>query len=299
MYKKLSAAFLATSLLWSPFSASAHVMNSDTMYTDIGQSEEKHAILYASALRLIANDANLFKPNDTLTRHDFAMWYAHFKQWDEEERQVIERAIKEGIISKAQGNVTYREVNDALLNGSVKLEHASNTMTRAAYADFVTMHANDKLKQGTLIEQLDYVEGPTGEIEAVAEKNEHYVLTIDGENYTLAEHPNIDNDSTDPRVWEGQTVTTSLLTKQTVSDRKGDGSVSDEAKLQYVAIGEADEVAKQQTTEKQTEHISVPVVNEKNADETEQSSSIGWWIGGGIIVVIAALLLLRTKKRGQ
>ncbi|WP_010289955.1 hypothetical protein [Kurthia massiliensis] len=119
-------------------------------------------------------------------------------------------------------------------------------MTRSEYADFVATHASDKLSAGTLIEQLDYVEGPTSEIEAVAEKNEHYVLTIDGENYTLAEHPNIDNDSTDPRVWEGQTVTTSLLTKQTVSDRKGGGSVSDEAKLQYVAIGEADEVAKQQ-----------------------------------------------------
>lgn len=301
MYKKFSATLLAASLLWSPFSASAHVTNSDTMYTDIGQSDDKHAILYASALRLISNDASLFKPNDMLTREDFAAWYAHFQQWDTKDS--VAQAVKEKIITQKSGHITYKEVNDALFGGEIDVE-TSKTMTRGEYADFVASHADDKLSGGTLIKQLGYEAGPAGEIEAVAQKNEQYTLTIDGENYTLAEHPNVDSDSTDPRVWEGQVVTTSLLTKQTVSDRKGDGSVSDEAKLQYVAIGDVEEVAKEETTEKvetenTTENISVPAVKAQADEPKAQSAAYVWWMGGGIALILLAILRIRTKKRGQ
>lgn len=294
MYKKISATLLAASILWSPFSASAHVMNSDTMYTDIGQSDDQHAILYATALRLISNDANLFKPNDTLTRADFAAWYGHFKQWDTADS--VAQAVKENVIQKERGNVTYEEVNDALFAGEVAVEDPSKTMTRGEYAAFVTAHATDALSKGTLLQQLDYETGPAGEIETVEQKDEHYLLTIDGETYTLAEHPNVDSDSTDPRVWEGQTVTSSLLTKQTVADRKGDGSVSDEAKLQYVAIGDTEEVA---TEETKIETSSVPDVTTQENEPETQSNAYVWWIGGGIIFILLAMLRIRTKKRGQ
>lgn len=292
MYKKIAAALLASCFVTMP--AYAHIMNSDSIYTDIAQSEAKDAILYTHAIHLITTDSALYKPNDLLTKEDFALWYYAFKGVKGTEKQLVKTALQDGVISSEDGKITYGEINQALFNGEATVKDDSAEVTRGEYADFVAKNADTTFKNNeTLLEQAEFEKGPTGEVEKV-EKVSHdaYEIYIDGEQYELAEHPSVVNDSTDPLVWEGQQVTESLVTKNTTADRVGEGSASEEAKLQFVSI-EATEHS-EQTAEKgsSTEQGEAAV-------EEEKSSSTTWIVAGAIVVVLALVgtLLYRKNKK--
>lgn len=301
MYKQLSSVILATSIIATgTLNVSAHVMNGDNMYTDIAHSESKSAILFTHSLQLITTDSSLYKPEDILTKKDFALWYAHFKGWDGEENALIQKAVEADIIVSTDGNLTYQELNKAIFDGKVSVENDAAEMTRGEYATFIMKHVGETLKDGhTLTEQLGYKEGPTGTIETVEQvKDEHYVLTIDGKEYMLAEHPSVDSDSNDPLVWEGQDVKESLVTKNTASDRDGKGSQSDEAKLQYLVVGQ-DETE----TADDEDQTSSKTTAEKNKTDTEknaENSSITWIIGIAIVLVLvitSVSVIIKVKKK--
>lgn len=300
MYKQLSSFILASSILATgTLNVSAHVMNGDNMYTDIAQSDSKSAILFTHSLQLITTDSSLYKPENLLTKKDFGLWYAHFKNWDGKENTLIQKAVEAGIISSTEGNLTYKELNKAIFNSELSLENDAAEMTRGEYATFIMKHAEETLKNGhTLAEQLGYKEGPTGTIETVEQvKDEHYVLTIDGKEYMLAEHPSVDSDSTDPLVWEGQAVKESLVTKNTASDRDGEGSQSDEAKLQYLVVEQSEK-----ETAADEDQISSKTTTEENKTDTEknaENSSITWIIGIviALMLVITAINVIIKKKK--
>lgn len=293
MYKKIAAVFLATSLVSMP--AYAHIMNSDSIYTDIAQSNDKEAILYTHAIHLITTDSALYKPNDLLTKKDFALWYYEFKDTKGTDQQLIKTALQDGIISSEDGAITYGEINEALFNGEVTVKEDSAEVTRGEYADFVAKNAESSFKdKESLLQQAEFEKGPTGNVEKVEKVNdEAYELIIDGEKYQLAEHPSVVNDSTDPLVWEGQQVKESLVTKKTTADRVGEGSASEEAKLQFVSIEAAEH--SEQTVQKD----SSTKQGEAAVEKEDKSSSTSWIVGGAIVVVlvIVGTLLYRKNKK--
>lgn len=301
MYKKIAAVLLATSLFSMP--AYAHIMNADSMYTDIEMSDDRQAIIYTHALHLITTDSTLYKPNDLLTKEDFALWYSKSQKMTGEDAQLVEKAMQEGIISSEEGEVTYGEINEALFAGEIKVEDASAEVTRGDYADFVAKNASTALgNQQSLLQQLDFEEGPIGEVEKVEKvNNEEYEITIEGEPFYLAEHPSIMNDSTDPLVWQGQYVTESLVTKNTTADREGQGSQSDVAKLQFVSIETAPKA--QPVEEKTAEPVQAETVEEvenetpkKEVFEKEESSFNGVLIAVAVAVFAAILGVIVYRK---
>lgn len=300
MYKKIAAALLATSLFSMP--AYAHIMNADSMYTDIEMSDDRQAIIYTHALHLITTDSTLYKPNDLLTKEDFALWYSKSQKMTGEDAQLVEKALQDGIISSEEGAVTYGEINEALFAGEIKVEDASAEVTRGDYADFVAKNASTALgNQQSLLQQLDFEEGPIGEVEKVEKvNNEEYEITIEGEPFYLAEHPSIMNDSTDPLVWQGQYVTESLVTKNTTADREGEGSQSDVAKLQFVSIETAPK--EEPVEEKTAEPVQAEVENETSekevAEKEDSSTNIGLIVGAVLLIVaILGVTLYRKNKK--
>lgn len=302
MLKKIGALLLATSLFATP--AYAHVMNGDNMYTDIAKSEDREAVLYTHSIHLIKTDSALYKPNDELAKKDFAIWYSQFKDLEGSDDQLIQQAVDKGIISSTEGTVTYGELNNALFNNEVAVEDEVSEVTRGDYAAFVAENATQKLKDGTtLLEQASIEEGPTGEIEEVVRaEDDSYTLKIDGKLYMLAEHPSVVNDSTDPLVWQGQQVTESLMTANTVADREGDGSESTEAKLQFISI---DVMPKVEEPETQGEDVVSGVAKEDenevaSVDEEEAKQSIWTWVVAAVAVIIVgsiAVFFYRKNKK--
>lgn len=292
MYKKIAAALLATSFVSMP--AYAHVMNADSIYTDIAKSDSKEAILYTHAIHLITTDSALYKPNDLLTKEDFALWYYSFKETKGTDEQLVKTALQDGIISSEDGAITYGEINDTLFEGEATVKDDAAEVTRGEYADFVAKNAGTSFKKNeSLLARADFENGPTGEIEKVEQvKDDVYTLVIDGETYQLAEHPSVVNDSTDPLVWEGQQMTESLVTKNTTADRVGEGSASEEAKLQFVSIeatAHSEQTAKQDSSTKQGEAV---------VEKEEKSSSTGWIVAGAIVVLaLVGTLLYRKNKK--
>lgn len=290
MIKKVGAFTLALMMVASPLTAEAHIMNADNMYNDIAQSEHKGAILYAHALHLIAVDSSLFKPEATLTNKDFATWYAAFKGWQGTEADNMQQAIDEGVIASEQGDVMYDTINNALFDGQLKVEQPNEVMTRGEYAAFIMNHASDKLKdKKSLVKNAGYEVGPTGIIEKVEQIEDGYSLTIDDKVYLLADHPSVDNDTTDPLVWQGEEVTTSLATEQAIADRSGEATASDEEKIQYLVI----EAPKEAVQAK----ASSP---EQPKAEVEQQTSSSMWLWMSILVVFIGIcgFIFKKKKRG-
>lgn len=296
MYKKITAALIATAFATSLYTMPvyAHVMNADNIYTDIALSDSREAILYTHAIHLITTDSALYKPAEELSRKDFALWYSAFKDLKGKEQQLVTQAVKEGVISSENGTVTYGELNQALFNGEMSVSNETAKLSRGDYASFVAENAEKILQNKTsLLKQADMEIGPIGEIQQVQRlDDESYELEINGKNYKLAEHPSIINDSTDPLVWEGQQVTQSLVTEKTTADRVGEGSTSDEAKLQYVIIesSASNEGLKQAKVATGQSEASV--------DEKQVQSTIIWSIIG-VIAVIAALIIAAVYRKNK
>jgi len=294
MIKKTGAFTLALMMVASPLTAEAHIMNADNMYNDIAQSEHKDAILYAHALHLIAVDSSLFKPEAMLTNKEFATWYAAFKGWQGSEADNMQRAIDEGVIVSKQGDVTYSVINEALFEGYLKMKRPDDTMTRGEYAAFIMHHASDKLKnKKSLVKNAGYEVGPTGIIEKVEQIDEEYSLTIDDKTYLLADHPSVDNDTTDPLVWQGEEVTTSITTEKAIADRSGKATASDEEKIQYLVVEAPKKEA--QPTATSTEQYKKDV-----KEEAEQQSFSSQWLWGILLVVFIGItgFIFKKKKRG-
>lgn len=296
MYKKITAALIATAFATSLYTMPvyAHVMNADNIYTDIALSDSREAILYTHAIHLITTDSALYKPAEELSRKDFALWYSAFKDLKGKEQQLVTQAVKEGVISSENGTVTYGELNQALFNGEMSVSNETAKLSRGDYASFVAENAEKILQNKTsLLKQADMEIGPIGEIQQVQRlDDESYELEINGKKYKLAEHPSIINDSTDPLVWEGQQVTQSLVTEKTTADRVGEGSTSDEAKLQYVIIesSASNEGLKQAKVATGQSEASV--------DEKQVQSTIIWSIIG-VIAVIAALIIAAVYRKNK
>ncbi|MBQ0138310.1 MAG: hypothetical protein KBT36_03340 [Kurthia sp.] len=298
MYKKISATLMATTVATSIFTmpAQAHIMNADNIYTDIALSDSREAILYTHAIHLITTDSALYKPAEELSRKDFALWYSDFKGLKGKEAQLVKQAIADGIISSEDGTITYDELNQALFNGEIKVSNGSAKLSRGDYASFVAAHAGQLLQDKTSLLQQEKMEtGPTGEIEQVKRlKDESYELQVDGETFSLAEHPSVVNDSTDPLVWEGQQVTQSLVTEHTTADRVGEGSTSDEAKLQYLIIESASAEREVQQAKTATEQ------GEDSVDEEQVKMSKIWLVVASAMIIVglvAAMFYRKNKKR--
>lgn len=297
MYKKITAIVVAVALATSFYtvSASAHIMNADNIYTDIALSDSREAILYTHAIHLITTDSALYKPAEELSRKDFARWYSAFKGVAAQEQQVVKKAVQDGVIATEDGAITYGELNQALFNGEANVSNEKAKLSRGDYAAFVAENAEKILQDNTsLIEQAAMETGPTGEIQQVQRLSDgNYELKIDGGKYQLAEHPSIINDSTDPLVWEGQQVKQSLVTKYTTADRVGEGSTSDEARLQYVVIETSTPSEDVQQVKKATKSGEASVAKEQ-VGMSRKSLIV---VGAIIIVGLLMILLYRKNKK--
>lgn len=287
MYKKIVAVFAITILFYS-MPAYAHIMNATNMYSDIDKSPNKEAILYTHALNLIVTDTSLFKEEDKLSQKDFAVWYSTFLGLDLDEDEAIKNALDKGWINAEDEAMTYGQLNTTLFENEVKVKNENKELTRGAYADFIMAHAQEKTSSGkTLLDLAAVQKGPTGiisDVQASEGSGEaEYTLTIDGKKYQLAEHPSISNDSTDPLVWQGQNVVTSLLTNNAVADRQGTAKKTTGSKLQFLEIEAV----------KNNEKI---VSENKGVQQEEQSSMLIWWLTGALVIIVLVVVLVFVKK---
>lgn len=289
MYKRI-VVFVVITLLIYTTPVHAHIMNTTNMYTDIEKSPDKDAILYTYALNLIFTDEVRYKPANKLLQKDFAVWYSHFLALNLTEKQAIKNALDKGWINFEDEALTYGQLNIVLLENRVELEKPGETVTRGGYARFIMKYAKLKLSAGhTLLDKAAVKEGPTGIISTVQEPNKHtnrlYTLTVDGKDYQLAEHPSVVNNSTDPLVWQGQRVKTSLVGTQAVSDRIDRTESKEGSKLHYLEIETVEkknQIATQAKKEPQQEKIVRPFLG---------------WVVIGLLVLLGWILFTRQNKR--
>ncbi len=296
MKKWLCAASLCGVLLF-PHEAEAHIMNGSTLFTDIANTKEQSAILYTKAIGLITTTDLNYHPEELLSNTDFALWYGASQGWKGKDAAIIEKAVEHEIIPEENGYVTYEQVNAALFDSKIELEQPEKEVTRAAYAAFVMAHASDDLNDSeTLLESEGFEKGPEGLIESVSRDGASYVLTVDGEAYTLSEHPTVDSDSVDPLVWQGQQLMNAVVSEKATTDKEGTSTMKNEAQLHYVSV---QPVSKQ--VEQKNENDTATVNVQKTTEQLDEANESTFpWLSVGIGILVVALLgVVLIKRRGK
>lgn len=203
----------------------AHVSNEKTIYDDIQLSEAKEEIVYLRGLNVIAYEkgANLFKPQDKLTKGELAFWVATYKQLGGHEtmkEELQKAAVDKGFIHSLEGNATYADVNNAYFAGKATVEHPQAELTKEEFALFMGKYLTEKVDGKTLFETVGYEPGPTGVVEKVSFEmagegdNQYKVFRfqVGGKEYQVSQHPKILYGPVDLSVWEGKKIKESWLT---------------------------------------------------------------------------------------
>jgi hypothetical protein len=228
--KKSCLSLLLIALIMSIFNASvlAHVTNEKSLYDDIQYSKAIEQIVYLSGLNVIPYEsgAALYKPTSLLSKKDLAFWAASFAgigTANAKREDLEQEAVKKGMVHNLDGNATYADVNQAYFNGKAPVQHPDQTLTREDFALFMGQFFNQKVDGKTLYEMAHFEQGPTGVIEKVASNQmrdgksgqieNQFILTIQGKDYQVADHPKVMYGPTDLSGWNGKKIADSRLTK--------------------------------------------------------------------------------------
>jgi hypothetical protein len=205
--KKLIYAFFIFSLFFST-SAYAHVVNEKTIYDDIEFSKATEQIVYLRALNVIpyVAGANLFKPQEKLSKSDLDLWSSTYKKGKHKET--------------LQGNATYADVNKAYFDGKATVDNPSNEITHEEFALFVGKYITEKINGKSLLESNGFESGPTGTIEGIksttAGEGEKaykvFQIIIDKKAYQVSEHPKILYGLVDLNAWVGKKIKQTWVT---------------------------------------------------------------------------------------
>jgi len=322
---------VATLLLLSVFIVSntfAHVMNSDSVFTDISYSEAKDEIVLLSSLGVVSYqyEEYIYRPQEPLTRQELASWVgAYYGLKGETSEQLANLALTAGYISSLNGMATYADVNQAYFHGYLELDEPDATMTREQFAQFVVEHAETDLDGHNIYDMSGFTAGPIGTIEAVKQVEKLtpegkgkkvYELTIGGRIYELGLHPRVIAQVTDPAVWVGMSVTKSWIGPNVDTDAAGAhgghahesddsanhshhdgdshehseaGTAISEIALQFIQFGDEDNTL--------TNEVSKSKIA---AEEIEPTNDSNYSIGILLIIVVLAggfILVFMRKKQ--
>lgn len=291
MWKKI-VSICAVLFILITSQAHAHVMNADNAYNDLNYTEAKGEILFITALGMTnsQDETVTFRPNDSLTMEELAEFVAAYYHLEGE--NTAQQVVEKGWISSLKGNATFADVNEAFFAGELAIENGSESLTREAFAMFISEHGS------SLIEEAGFTEGPVGQVEAVEQKEisvdgkdtHQYHIQIGDETIILAAHPYVDAPSVDPTVWEGMYVTTSLL----MEDPHDNG----EEMAQFLSISE-DPPVQEQVVEEETSSIDEESKKETaEVVEEEKGNHYANWLFIGLVVVVVFIVVgLYMKKR--
>jgi hypothetical protein len=311
MKKTLLFLFMFTLLFSS--SVFAHVANEKTLYDDIEFSQAKEQIVYLRGLDAIAYEqgAELFKPQEKLTKADLAFWVSTFKGLggpDAKKEDLQKEAVQNGLIDSLEGNATYADVNQAYFDGKASVEKPEGELTREEFALFMGQFLKEKVDGKTLFEMAGFEPGPAGIVEKVTSEMEGegekaykiFRFMINGKEYQVSSHPKILYGPVDLSVWEGKKIGESWLA----------GGHGDEKVVQIIVVDQGqfadDEIAEQSpdpstgnSDQSQGQGSPSDKAGEGQAsDVAEQSGGfpVVPVIGGIVLVGIVGWLMMRENE---
>ena len=295
-------------------SASAHVMNKNNIFSDVGLSEHANDIVLLSSLGIVSNlDENLeYEPQKTLTAQDLAAWAAKYHGIDAgTSTQLAQAALEQNLISKIDGEATYQLVNEAFFQNQLDIHNPTETLTRDEFAAFVAKHVHTDIDGQTLLQMSGYIEGPTGKVEAVervqkltetGSKANVYMLTIDGEVYEMGMHPRAIADSADPAVWVGQTISESYFGPNAEGDYVGkhtqkkaeseNGGHTASMTLQLVVVGEEPYTQKQQENDVATDEESQQIEQALASVEQQEAAEAEGQEDGDLKLIVTLIIII-------
>lgn len=301
-------------LLISPAVAYAHPMDKSMLYSDISATAPNlQEIMVLHSIGLLGYNGVDMQLNRTenLSRKDFASWLGGYLGLEGSTVEELALAAKNHhYISSLEGDITYKEINAALLQQKLNLDMPEATLTKDDYIMFLTENLDVAINGSTLLQMGGFSYGPTGKIEDVVTGDELAII-LDGKTYRLAGHVRLYADSTDPNSWIGQTLEKSIVTMHDdhghyhddeAADDHGHGTgdhhgheeqQSDTLTLQYIQIASP----KQQVTEQSPQQETINTAKESAAADTIGSSSSTIWIVAVIVVVALVLAVFFIKRK--
>ncbi|MEK5332606.1 hypothetical protein [Lysinibacillus sp. FSL W8-0992] len=301
--RKYILLILMSALLMAPAVASAHTMDKSMLYTDVSATSANiEEIMVLQSMGLIGyNGVDMaLNPSENLSRKDFAAWIGAFFGLEGSTVEELAQAAKnEEYVSSLEGDITYKEINTALLHNKYEFEKPDATLTKEEYITFLSENLDMDMGGHTLLQMGGFSYGPTGTIEDVVTGDNMGVI-IEGKTYMLSGHPRIFADSTDPESWIGQNLEKSILTTSGGHHHGHEEEQSSNTPtLQYIQIASTTQQTTEDTKDKY-EGTATPreelKKNEGN-DTTSTSSSTIWIVAIiALVAVIIAIFFIKRKK---
>ncbi len=287
----------------APAVASAHTTDKSMLYTDVpATSENIQQIMILQSLGLIGyNGVDMaLNPSENLSRKDFAAWIGAFFGLEGSTVDELAQAAKnEEYVSSLEGDITYKEINTALLHNKYEFEKPDATLTKEEYITFLSENLDMDMGGHTLLQMGGFSYGPTGTIEDVVTGDNMGVI-VEGKTYMLSGHPRIFADSTDPESWIGQNLEISILTTSSGHHHGHEQQqTSDAPTIQYIQIASTTQQTTEDTTNKYEGTSTLREDQQKNegSDKTSTSSSMIWIIAViALVAVMIAIFFMKRKK---
>ncbi|MFJ7666347.1 hypothetical protein ACIQXI_04525 [Lysinibacillus sp. NPDC097195] len=298
--RKYILLFVMSVLLMAPAAAYAHTMDKSMVYSDVPATAtniEEIMILQSTGLIGYNGVDMALNPSENLSRKDFAAWTgAFFGLEGATVEDLAQAAKKEEYVSSLDGDITYKEINTALLHNKYEFENPDATLTKEEYIAFLSENLDMDMGGHTLLQMGGFSYGPTGTIEDVVTGDDMGVV-IEGKTYMLSGHPRIFADSTEPNSWIGQKLEKSIMTTSGGHHEGHEAQSSDTPTLQYIQIASTSQQATEQTSHKY-EGAATPRDEQQNNEESNPTSSSSYtlWIVA-VIVLIAAIIAVFYFKR--
>ncbi|MFJ7405684.1 MULTISPECIES: hypothetical protein [unclassified Lysinibacillus] len=302
--RKYILLILMSALLMAPAAASAHTMDKSMLYTDVSATSANiEEIMVLQSMGLIGyNGVDMaLNPSENLSRKDFAAWIGAFFGLEGSTVEELAQAAKnEEYVSSLEGDITYKEINTALLHNKYEFEKPEATLTKEEYITFLSENLDMDMGGHTLLQMGGFSYGPTGKIEDVVTGDNMGVI-VEGKMYLLSGHPRIFADSTDPESWIGQNLEKSILT---TSGGHHHGHEEEQSSntltIQYIQIASTTQQTTEDTTTDKYEGTATPreeLKKNEGTDTTSTSSSTIWIVAIiALVAVIIAIFFFKRKK---
>jgi len=287
-------------LIMAPAAAYAHTMDKSMVYSDVAATATniKEIMILQSTGLIGYNGLDMaLNPSENLSRKDFAAWTGAFFGLEGATVEELAQAAKnEEYVSSLDGDITYKEINTALLHNKYEFENPDATLTKEEYIAFLTANLDMDMGGHTLLQMGGFSYGPTGTIEDVV-TGDAMGIVIEGKTYMLSGHPRIFADSTDPKSWIGQQLEKSILTTSGGHHDGHEEQPSTTPTLQYIQIASATQTTAEETPHKY-EGAATPRDEQQNNEGTDTSSSASTlWIVAVIALVAAVFAIFYMKRK--
>lgn len=284
-----------TALLMTCSIAFAHVTNENTIFDDTKNSNAKDDLVYLRTLNVIPpveTGANVYMPQDLLTKKDLGYWAAQFSNNDgkTDENGYVSLALKNHLIDSQDGNASYQDVITAFF-GKNALQDAdiqklikgkeNNALTKEDAALLLGQLINRPNHDG-LFDKAGFKEGPTGTITKVFTGKETedgdtfttYTFVVDGKKIVLDHHVKALHGPTTLENWAGKKLNETWISK-------GEDGVG------VVLVSVDKGIFPNETVQ--------PL---KQPTQPTEKQNFPWTLTIGIVIVIVLLIVVaKTRKR--